>query len=583
MEGMGLTAEDISQLGAMAANAGSTYTKGQCTTTLIWLELGEQHDPATKYTLDQIRMWFYLINMSENSLVHVAKMWWKAKRHINVGNPEWAKVRGPMGATIALLGEIGWDPISPLKWAHPIGEKWQFHTNVSQSIFIREMREWMAAMAWAKASQHHNGTGLERGADLSVAKRHVMVLRKLGRLSQASLLVTITAGGIWSQVRKRQAGMEDIDTLCPWCKEQDQDDLHLLWTCPKLLTSDSPAIRNTNYLIGRAYDAHQAVPCYWLRGITPAWWTNRGFSQNNIYNVGDDPLTSFDTTKGVYFDGSGGDHNQDPRVRVVGWAWIQVMDIPRDQVRPLLNTDAIGMHGTMEGPQTVPRAELNCLLQFTRFLAKAAHEPTTINCYTDNQAVFDGYKKGPKIGHGSLDDLWEELWITWKEVYNKGWIILLHKVKSHTGIPDIGVTIRAEHRTGNALADHWAGEAAKRHNISQDDANIKGLIDATAWKIQTRLIAVCQSYLVHGKSNKEVKPAITLEQRTIQLLEFMGHIPCPHGANWAPEWGAAAPPHPLAFIVGGSAPHTLQNVGLRPPWDPRGPIGPKLSGYPKPR
>ena len=40
--------------------------------------------------------------------------------------------------------------------------------------------------------------------------------------------------------------------------------------------------------------------------------------------------------------------------------------------------------------------------------------------------------------------------------------------------------------------------------------------------------------------------------------------------------GGCRPPHPLAFIVGGSAPHTLRKVVFRPPWDPNGArLGPK--------
>ena len=45
--------------------------------------------------------------------------------------------------------------------------------------------------------------------------------------------------------------------------------------------------------------------------------------------------------------------------------------------------------------------------------------------------------------------------------------------------------------------------------------------------------------------------------------------------------GAASPPHPLAFIVGGSAPHTIRKVGLRPPGTPGGQIRPLPDYGPK--
>ena len=42
---------------------------------------------------------------------------------------------------------------------------------------------------------------------------------------------------------------------------------------------------------------------------------------------------------------------------------------------------------------------------------------------------------------------------------------------------------------------------------------------------------------------------------------------------WAPEWGGCRPPTPPGIYCGGSAPHLLRQVGLRPPQ-----IGPKMCG-----
>ena len=151
--------------------------------------------------------------------------------------------------------------------------------------------------------------------------------------------------------------------------------------------------------------------------------------------------------------------------------------------------------------------------------------------------VYDGYRKGRKVAHGNIDDLWEELWDIWEEVYNAGWIILLHKVKSHTSIAQIGFDIKHEDRTGNALADHWAGKGALIGRDPDLDLNVnqrvldRSRIDAKAWLIQARAVAVCQKYLVHSERD-DTSEKLTGSQKAIQKLEELGHIPVKVNDTW---------------------------------------------------
>ena len=62
-------------------------------------------------------------------------------------------------------------------------------------------------------------------------------------------------------------------------------------------------------------------------------------------------------------------------------------------VRPSTELDVIGLYGSLGGPQTVPRAELNALLSFLLFLILTP-DPCTVYAYTDNKAVYDGYNQG---------------------------------------------------------------------------------------------------------------------------------------------------------------------------------------------
>ena len=103
------------------------------------------------------------------------------------------------------------------------------------------------------------------------------------------------------------------------------------------------------------------------------------------------PKDEFDPCKGTYLDGSGGIYSSDPRARAVGWAWIQLLEVPQHEVKPVREDDAIGQYGSCEGPQTVPRAELTAFMKFLMFLYPRMDllDITFIqNVYTDNQAVM---------------------------------------------------------------------------------------------------------------------------------------------------------------------------------------------------
>ena len=123
-----------------------------------------------------------------------------------------------------------------------------------------------------------------------------------------------------------------------------------------------------------------------------------------------------------------------------------------------------------------------------------------------------------------MDDLWELFWECWGAAYELGWIVVLFKVKSHTTDEDLARGIITwEHKIGNGFADTWAGYAAE---INQGDENRKQLIswiDATAWIVQSRIMAVCQFLDSHKADERPKKPKKTIYTR----LEELGHIPSP--------------------------------------------------------
>ena len=60
----------------------------------------------------------------------------------------------------------------------------------------------------------------------------------------------------------------------------------------------------------------------------------------------------------------------------------------------------------MDEYQSVPRTELYALMAIVLYTA-VLPQAAKLTIISDNQAVEDGYSRGPKPGNGNLDDLWE--------------------------------------------------------------------------------------------------------------------------------------------------------------------------------
>ena len=129
-------------------------------------------------------LWHTVLNAQDHRLrtdsgskVHDA--WNTAKKEIIIpghqGAPNvirYTKVKGPMGAIIAMLGTIGWDPIAPGEWGDHAGDKFLYRGGTLTPL-LNDLRERVSAILWAQASEHHNGAGLEHGADIDQLKKHV--------------------------------------------------------------------------------------------------------------------------------------------------------------------------------------------------------------------------------------------------------------------------------------------------------------------------------------------------------------------------------------------------------------------------
>ena len=145
-------------------------------------------------------MWFYLL-AQHGMMYQICKAWWTAKAKFykaqeEHGNP-WGTVTGPLGATLATLVTIGWNPITPLKWIDHRGGVWEYSGRGSLYPLLQAVKEAVQHKVWAKASQHHLGEGLQAGVDMTVYNRIYKKIVQDGQHSTAGSLLNAVAGGIW--------------------------------------------------------------------------------------------------------------------------------------------------------------------------------------------------------------------------------------------------------------------------------------------------------------------------------------------------------------------------------------------------
>ena len=141
---------------------------------------------------------------------------------------------------------------------------------------------------------------------------------------------------------------------------------------------DIREILRSDWMVGDAEKSNNGElevnrECFYLRGLVPKSWTFR--EQTEDYHIEEIPegyLHDLDRYKAVFLDGTGGKFAKDPRIRVVGWAWVQpdIAHIHGEAV----NLGELGQRGTIPGKQTVPRAEAFALMQFMRFYAGVCFE-----------------------------------------------------------------------------------------------------------------------------------------------------------------------------------------------------------------
>ena len=141
-EAYGMSLSMVYQLRALTHLAVSSDARGQCACTNIALTIGQQHDPLVKCAIGQNRSWWELINSVSPCMTKLARVWYGIRGHVLSASDnanKWARVRGPIGAVIATLHDMYWNPVSPTTWIDHEGIAWEVDYRYKPMELLRKM------------------------------------------------------------------------------------------------------------------------------------------------------------------------------------------------------------------------------------------------------------------------------------------------------------------------------------------------------------------------------------------------------------------------------------------------------------
>eukprot|EP00973_Karenia_brevis_P018349 2517078-Karenia_brevis.AAC.1 len=94
--------------------------------------------------------------------------------------------------------------------------------------------------------------------------------------------------------------------------------------------------------------------------------------------------------------------------------------------------DYDGEYGTMDGKQTVPRAEITAVIRALMAVNHFGMGLTEVTIWSDSKIVVNGYNKGKSHTLQSrLVTDWAEVWEQAAAILNRGTRVLVKKVKAH--------------------------------------------------------------------------------------------------------------------------------------------------------
>jgi len=488
-EVVGISPTSVASISAAhAVHLGSK--PGCCSTTVVALEstLG---DPGVslyqRKFLHHIAFW-----LREGHLRRRLATTWDHFRGLFQGSQakqRWRFVNGPTASTVAMLIDIGWQPIASDHWIGPDGQAWSLTEQPG------DLRDFVAAVVnsvlsnrWRRASSHRFGAGLADVPDLHVPKKFLAMLRRQGRHQEARLLVLIMAAGLWTNSRAVEAGYL-TSKLCPLCGVFDDHEQHRVYgTCATILQAGLPGIVSTQHLVQHADCESARGQTIWLRGLPPRLDLSASPPPRDLITHQYGELASFEgkldvTGHDIYLDESGGANARDRRLRRCGWGLSILKATHQDPDLPPVLDLLWGMAGNLPGDiQSPPRACLQAMIQ--------ALTITTgdITVKPDAAYLVDGFQAGRHLRPEGLNaDLWHQIGILVKGRGHEVRVLKVDAHLDHSKVIDGAVDIQDYH--GNSLADALAAVGASISAMPWHLTESQKAADSRSHLILRRLLA----------------------------------------------------------------------------------------------
>ena len=174
---------------------------GTCNTTLLQWNFSKtkhQADPCIKVPLQQLMTWLRLWNANLGDKSRITERWHNLHMELHRATNRWQLVRGPMGATISTLLDLGIKPAHPINWITSNYALNISHDKHSRHRVEHEVTELILKQIWNKASDQYNGKGLKAAPpDMEPAMSvHKALLRK-GEFGQARSLKAAALNKTW--------------------------------------------------------------------------------------------------------------------------------------------------------------------------------------------------------------------------------------------------------------------------------------------------------------------------------------------------------------------------------------------------
>ncbi len=202
LQGQGFAPTTLRKLRGQVSGMTGAKFPGGCTTTVLRPTFGESSDPFVYGRIQLLEEWVNMLDALSVEYRALELAWKKLAADLASRTRRWVKAKGMVGAVIATLLDLDWNPLSPDRWVDNDGEEYCLQTGDPDLLINYALRGAVEQQIWQRASKWHHGAGAEGGIDFTIMKRHIQNLRRHGRAGEAAILQMVAQGALWPGSRR---------------------------------------------------------------------------------------------------------------------------------------------------------------------------------------------------------------------------------------------------------------------------------------------------------------------------------------------------------------------------------------------